>query len=227
MISWKLIINKYLKQLINGLIAGILLSIGTLAFLYCKAIDQIVLGGFLFGFGFFFIALYGYDLFTNKVGYSVENKVVYLLDLLFALIGNYLGTWLVALIFKMTNIFDSNLFAIFLNELFKEKSQTGMVFNYFGMALISGIILYLSYNTYKKAEQPIARFLSIFITAILISVLGLFELTSDLFVNEILCLNFGNYGHLFLTNFYVLVGNSIGAMIIPLFRKLKGVLKSI
>ena len=58
MISWKLIINKYLKQLINAFICGLLIGIGGVTNLYCIGKGAPILGSFLFGLSFLFIALY-------------------------------------------------------------------------------------------------------------------------------------------------------------------------
>ena len=228
MISWKLIINKYLKQLINAFICGCLIGIGGVCNLYCIGLGESILGGFLFGLSFLFIALYGYEYYSSKIGYVVENKAPYLLDCLIAIIGNYIGAWVIALVVKMTSLSSiSNPLMIGLQQIVEPRVQNGLVFDLFGKSLLSGIVIYLVFNTYKKAEQPIARFLSLFIGAFVLCFVGLDELVSDMFYFNLACLSNYSYGTLFSNLVYVLIGNSLGAMIIPLLRKLKGVLKSI
>ena len=228
MINYKLIINKYIKIFINGIIAGVLISIGAMGLLYSLGSDNQILGGFLFGFGFLLVCLYGYESYTNKIGYLGENNWLFILECFLVLIGNYLGTWLLPLVLKMTSFsLETNSLMIGLNKVIEYKMQDGLVFDYFGRSLIAGIIIYLAYNTYKKAEQPIARFSSIFLGAIFISTLGLNELVSDLFIINLAALSNYDYGHLFVGVIYVLVGNTLGSIIIPLFRKMKGYLKSI
>ena len=223
--QWSLLINKYLKQLINAVIAGLLIGIAGTAYLYCLGIGNQVLGSFLFGFGFLFIALYGYELYSNKSAYMIENKVPYLIDCLLAILGNIVGAWLVALLLKMTSLTsEGSLLMLALDAMMKVKLQDSLVFDYFGRSLLSGIIVYLSYNTYKKAEQPIARFLSIFLGAFLISFLSLDEFVTSMFFFDLGALEGYDMGHLTTNLVYIFIGNSLGALLIPALRKLKGVL---
>ena len=150
------------------------------------------------------------------------------MDCLIAIIGNYIGAWVIALVVKMTSLSSSaNPLVIGLQQIVEPRVQNGLVFDLFGKSLLSGIVIYLVFNTYKKAEQPIARFLSLFIGAFVLCVVGLDELVSDMFYFNLACLSNYSYVTLFSNLVYVLIGNSLGAMIIPLLRKLKGVLKSI
>lgn len=227
MVMWKLLINKYLKQLINGVIAGLLIGLACVCSLYLQGINQVVLGGLIFGLGFLFVALYGFEYYTSKVGYLVENKAIYILDLVLALLGNFIGAWLIALVVKMTSLSEaSNPFMIGLNQVLLSRSGEGLVFDLFGKSLLSGLVVYFAFNTYKKAEQPIARFVSLFIAGVVVSIVGLDELVSDMFYFNMGCLSGYHYGDLITKLGYVLIGNSLGALIIPCLRKLKGLLKS-
>ena len=228
MINYKMIINKFLKQFINALIAGMIISIACVMYLCCISMNYKILGGFIFGLGFLFIGLYGYEFFSQKIGYVVENKFIYIIDCLIAFIGNFVGTWLIALIVKMTSLADvgTGFVSLGLESVLSSRIGNGLVFDFMGKSLISGIVIYLAFNTYKKAEQPIARFLSLFIGAFVISLLGFDELVSVMFYFNMACFYDYNYGELFAKLMYILIGNSFGAMIIPLLRKVKGVLKS-
>ena len=226
--QWSLLINKYLKQLINAVIAGLLMGLAGTAYLYCLGIGNQVLGSFLFGFGFLFIALYGYELYTNKAGYMVENKWIYILDCLIAILGNIIGTWLIALVLKMTSFLDAgSAISCGLGLFLTPKIGDALVFDYFGRSLLGGLIMYITYNTYKKAEQPIARFMSLFLGAFFITFLGLDEFVSDMFMFNTGILVGYEGGFLITHLVYVFIGNTLGALIIPALRKLKGVLKSI
>ena len=54
--------------------------------------DNKYVGAFLFGTGLFVILCFGFNLFTGKVGYAVENKPAYIIDLLVIWLGNLIGT---------------------------------------------------------------------------------------------------------------------------------------
>lgn len=228
MIDWKLIVNKYVKGLINSIVAGVLISLGAICYLVCLGQGQQVFGSLIFSLGFLFIALYGYDYFTGKSGYVAENKVPYILDLVVMVLGNYIGAWLVSLVVLMTDMTEAtSSLMLGLNMVMATKIGEGMVFSLFGKSLLSGIIIYFVFNTYKKAEQPIARFLSLFIGGAVICIVGLDELVTNMFYSNLYCLVEGNYGDLALKLLYVLIGNTLGTIMIPLVRKLRGKLRSI
>ena len=86
------------------------------------------------------------------------------------------------------------------------------------------MVIYFVFNTYKKAEQPIARFSSLFLGAIVVSLVGLNEVVSDMFFANLGCLYGYNYGDLLTKLLYVLIGFSFGAMIVPLTRRIKALL---
>lgn len=223
----KQIVNKYVKQAINALIAGMLIGIGELFYLYCLGAGQAILGGILFGLSLLMVLLYGFEYYTAKAGYAVENKALYLIDCLIAFVGNYAGAWLVALAVKMTSLTDlTNPLMAGLDQLVSSRIGNGLVFDVFGKSLLSGFILYFVVNTYKKAEQPIARFASVFIGALAVFSLGLDELVSSMFAYDLACLSGYAYGDLMSKLVYVWIGNTLGAMIVPAFRKWKGMLKS-
>ena len=61
MIPWKMIVSKYLKQLINGVIAGLLIGVACVCYLVLSGMNLQVVGSLVFTIGFLFIALYGYE----------------------------------------------------------------------------------------------------------------------------------------------------------------------
>ena len=221
MIPWKMIVSKYLKQLINGVIAGLLIGVSCVCYLVLSGMNLQVVGSLVFTIGFLFIALYGYEYFSAKIGLAVENKWGYLFDCFLALLGNFIGTWIIALITKMTSL---PALELGLASVMAVRSGEGLVFDLFGKSILSGLIIYFVFNTYKKAEQPIARFSSLFLGAIVISLVGLNEVVSDMFYYNLGCLNGYGYGEFLPKLLYVIIGSSLGAMIVPLTRRLKALL---
>ena len=100
-INWKLIIGKYLKVLLSSFIAGLLIGIGvTISFIiHSSTILNSGIIGPIFGvLGVLLICLYGYNLYTFKVGYVLDNKVDYLIEVLLSLLGNFIGILLISLL---------------------------------------------------------------------------------------------------------------------------------
>ena len=91
--------KKYLDFLIKGFYAGILIGMGGIAYL---AIENKIVGSFIFSFGLLTICMYSFNLYTGKVGYLLVNKINYLLELLLSLIGNLLGTFTIGTLMRFT-----------------------------------------------------------------------------------------------------------------------------
>ena len=83
--------KQYLNYLIKGIYAGIVIGIGGIAYL---AIQNKIVGSFIFSVGLLTVCMYSLNLYTGKVGYILVNKVSYILELLISLIGNFIGTFL-------------------------------------------------------------------------------------------------------------------------------------
>ena len=73
--------KHYLKIFISSLLAGFCIVIGASVYLSLLATSKIV-GSLLFGFGLFVIINFELHLYTGKVGFILDNKPKYLLDLL-------------------------------------------------------------------------------------------------------------------------------------------------
>ena len=76
--------KKYLDFIIKGFYAGVLISMGGIAYL---AIPDKIIGAFIFSLGLLTVCLYSFNLYTGKVGYLLVNKPRYILELLFSLIS--------------------------------------------------------------------------------------------------------------------------------------------
>ena len=83
-------LKKVLSQLILGILAGILISIGGCIFLAC---DDKYIGALLFCVALLFICYLEYTLFTGKVGFMLETCTKDgWTTLLVGLLGNLIGT---------------------------------------------------------------------------------------------------------------------------------------
>ena len=85
--------KKNIDTFLRAFATGIAIAIGGIVYLSC---ENRYLGAFLFGTGLFVILSFGFNLFTGKVGYAVENKPSYISSLLVIWLGNFAGTALSA-----------------------------------------------------------------------------------------------------------------------------------
>lgn len=93
--------KKITDIFLRALLTGVAIAIGGTVYLSCP---NKYLGAFLFGTGLFVILTFGFNLFTGKVGYAVENKPTYLGELCIIWLGNFAGAALSALLITQTRI---------------------------------------------------------------------------------------------------------------------------
>ena len=84
---------------VKSLYSGLCIGLGGTAYLSC---DNKILGAFLFGLGQYTILNFGFNLFTGKVGYFVNNKPRYWGFLGIVWLGNFAGTFLFAKMMSAT-----------------------------------------------------------------------------------------------------------------------------
>lgn len=182
--------SYYFKSFINSVFAGFLILISSLIYLKC---DIKWIGAGLFSIGLLTILEFKFNLFTGRVGYVRKLKEIP--ELLIILLGNIIGC-LPALLFN------------FNNELVINKIQTPW-YQVFILSIICGILIYVSVETFKNNIK--------WITLIAIPAFILcggehcianicFILLTKIFTLELLW---------FIP--LVVIGNSIGALIINLW----------
>lgn len=78
--------KKNIKNFIKGIYAGIMIGIGGTIYL---SMSSKVLGAIFFSIGLMMICIFNMNLYTGKIGYIINNKKSYLLELLLSLLGNF------------------------------------------------------------------------------------------------------------------------------------------
>ena len=91
--------KSFAKNLLLAILAGISIALGGAVFLM---VDNKIIGSLLFTIGLFTVCTMGFNLFTGKVCYVLQNDRHYAKMLPVVWIGNLLGTWSVAAAFGCT-----------------------------------------------------------------------------------------------------------------------------
>lgn len=199
--------KKYLDFLIKGIYAGILISIGGIAYL---AIDNKIVGSFIFSFGLLTVCMYSFNLYTGKVGYILVNKLSYLKELFISLLGNFIGTLLVGNIMRLTrfkNYIDTakNIVNIKLND---------NILSIFILAIFCGMIMYIAVNNYKKEKNVIGKYMTIFMGVMAFILCGFEHCVANMFYFSIA----GVYSlKVFYYLLIMILGNSLGSIIIAFY----------
>lgn len=196
-----------MKDFIKSVLAGIMIGIGGTIYL---SIDNKVVGASLFGIGLFMIVIYGFNLYTGKIGYLVDNfNFKYIKMLVITLIGNFIGTFFVGYILKFTRIYSliHDKAKLLVNVKLDDSLISILI-----LAFFCGILMYLAVNTYKE-NKDISKYLGVFLGVIVFILCGFEHCIANMYyfsVADIWSLKTLGY-----TGIMVL-GNSLGSFIIPL-----------
>ena len=197
------------RDLIDGVLAGCLVSIGGTVLLSC---DNRYLGALLFCIALLAICWFGFNLYTGKVGFlALDHSGKSLRTAYIGLLGNFLGTlamgFLIAL--ALPALREAALAAC-------EKRLTQLPLQTFLRGCFCGVLMYIAVWTYREKKTVVG-----ILFCIPVFVLSGFEHSiADMFYFSLAGTVFQTKSLLFLL--LVVLGNSLGGMAIPLLQLLGG-----
>lgn len=200
--------QHYLKCFVRAILAGVAIGIGGAVLLGTMGINPELkwVGAILFSIGLFTVFTFGLDLYTGKVGYMFDDKPwTYGIDLLIMLVGNFIGTLLIAQCMPMADQFVPGFIDGRLNML---DSPITVILK----GIFCGILMFIAADVYKTKKSYLGAFICVpvFILAgsehsiadmYYFCAAGVFSLDALLFI------------------ILVAIGNAIGGVIIPVCRK--------
>ena len=198
-----------LKILLRAVLAGIMISIGGTIYLM---LENKMVGAFLFSIGLFMICVNSYNLYTGKIGYVIDNKPKYLIELLITLIGNAIGTISCGYLLFLTRIGDT----------LREKASIictikldDNLLSIFILSIFCGILMYLAVDLYKRLND-FGKYLGIFLGVTVFILAGFEHCVANMYYFS--AANMWSWK----TILYVLVmvlGNSVGSILLALGMK--------
>ena len=180
-----------------------------MVFLSC---DNRYMGSFLFGTGLFVILSFGFNLFTGKVGYAVENKPSYLLDLLVIWLGNLAGTFIMAQMILCTRISGIAEKAAGLCEAKMADTPVSILI----LAFFCGMLMFIAADGFKKIENPVGKMLAVFLPVMAFILSGYEHCVANMFYYSLAgAWTAKGFGYMLIMT----AGNALGGMFIPFVRK--------
>ena len=199
--------KKYLNYLIRGIFAGLMIGIGGTIYL---SLDNKIIGSFLFSIGLLMICMYNMNLYTGKIGYIVVNKKSYLIELLLTLIGNFIGTYILALAMlnsRFSSISDKA-------KVICDMKLNDNLLSILILSCLCGILMYIAVNNYKKHSTSIGKYMGIFMCVMVFILSGFEHSVANMFYFSVAGMLSWNT---LLYIFVMVMGNSIGAILISLY----------
>lgn len=202
--------RKIADKWLRAILAGFMIAAGGTLFL---SVDSKYMGSFLFGIGLFTILVFRLFLFTGKVGYAVQERPAYLVDLLIIWLGNLIGTVGVGLMMLQTRSADAlqakaaAMCQIKLNDSFV---------SIFVLSIFCGVMMFLAADNFKKAENAMQKNIGIFLPVMVFILCGFEHCVANMFYFTIAeAWSAKAIGYLVVMS----LGNSVGAFIFPLCEK--------
>ncbi len=198
-----------LKILVRAILAGVMISIGGTIYLTC---ESKLLGAFLFSIGLYAICAFGLNLYTGKIGYVVDNKPKYLIELLITLIGNLIGTVACGYLLFLTRIGDK---LRGVAGVISEVKLNDNLLSIFILAIFCGIIMYLAVDLFKRLGD-FGKYMGIFMGITVFILAGFEHCVANMYYFS--AANMWTWK----TVLYVLVmvlGNSAGSILLALGMK--------
>lgn len=201
--------KKFVDIFLRAVLTGFAIGIGGIVYLSC---DNKYIGSFLFGTGLFVILSFGFNLFTGKVGYAVENKPSYIIDLLIIWLGNLAGTAATGGLILCTRISG-------IGEKAAGLCETKLSDNLLSILILSffcGMLMFIAADGFKKIENPVGKILAIFLPVMVFILSGFEHCVANMFYfTAAQAWSLKAFGYLLIMS----AGNAVGGMFIPFVRK--------
>lgn len=197
---------KY-KDFVYGIMAGVVVGFGGIIKL---SVANEALGAFLFAGALFIILSLEYNLFTGMVGYYFYNeRIPYVKRLAVILLGNLIGTFLIAKLILLTRYGEGL-------RILAEKSVavklSDNLLSLFILAIFCNMFVVNATHQFKYNSFQVGKYLAIFISIMTFVLSGFEHSIADSFYFFLA----GDISPRVITIFLVvLFGNIIGGVIIP------------
>lgn len=200
------------KWFIRAILAGICIAMGGVVFIQTTVSSGAEfkwVGAFLFSVGLFTVLAYGFNLYTGKVGYILQNDRVFLAEVLVTIVGNLVGCLIVGYFFQfgMAETMCQAKLDAFLSD---DGTLPGVV-DALAKGVMCGLLMYIAVDCYRTKGSPLATFICVpvFIMAgFEHSIADMFYFTSAMMwdLDSILFI------------LVILLGNALGGIMIPAYR---------
>ena len=201
---------ELVKWFVRGILAGICISMGGVVLLGTTAsvgAEYKWVGACLFAIGLFTVIHFGFNLYTGKIGYVLQNDKVYLVEVAMGLIGNLVGCLFIGYAFQ----FDGAVAMCQAKIDSLDFSDLYTVFNTLMKGVMCGMLMFIAVDFYKTKGSYIATFVAVpvFIMA------GFEHSIADMFYFSS-AMMWDLDAVIFIL--IIIVGNALGGMLIPAYR---------
>lgn len=201
--------KKTLSVFLKAILAGFCIGLGGVVFLGLMPTNK-PLGAFLFAIGLFTICTHGFNLFTGKACYILDNKPSYLGTLVVIWIGNIIGAFCMAALMHCTRVSGAYTEAAQTLVAAKNGDSLGSLFV---LGMLCNVLIYIAVDGYKSNPHEIGKYIALIFGVAVFILAGTEHSVADMFY-------YAAAGELFTGNailrlVIISLGNVVGGLILP------------
>ncbi|MBQ9920638.1 MAG: formate/nitrite transporter family protein [Clostridia bacterium] len=195
-----------LEKFIKSIYGGFMIACGGTVYLSC---DNKYIGALLFALGLFTICEFGFGLFTGKVGYTLFNKPIYIIELVLTILGNFVGCFVIG---KAVAYVKPALYEKGVSVCAAKLAETPL--ENFILACMCGVMMYIAVEMFKT-KSGAAKHLGIFLAVPVFILCGFEHSIANMYYFAL-----GGAGAVDFLSFTVvtILGNAVGAIVFSLYK---------
>ena len=202
---------KAVRTFAYGVMAGFFVSIGGTAFL---SIENRVVAALFFTTGLFAISNYGFNLFTGKVCYLLDNGPGYLWDLALIWLGNLGGTLIATALLGLTRVHPA--LAETAAPLVAAKLGDGLL-SVFVLSVFCNVLIFIAVDGYRIIPDALGKYLALFLGVAVFAISGFEHCVANMYFISLT----GSWSAAAVLFIIVnTVGNSLGGLLVPAVKKI-------
>ena len=197
-----------IKTFIYSIIGGMCISIGGCAFL---AAESKVAGAVFFVVGLFTICTFGFNLFTGKVCYTLENDIKYAVNLIVIWLGNFVGCLITGGAIRLTRLSS---FVEKANGIADIKLGDNLL-SVFILAVFCNVLIYIAVDGFKNNPHEIGKYLALFFGVTVFVLCGFEHCVANMFYITVAG-RWSVYALIFIM--VNTLGNAVGGLMLPVLK---------
>ena len=201
--------KKTLGVFLKAILAGFCIGLGGVVFLGLMPTNK-PLGAFLFAIGLFTICTHGFNLFTGKACYILDNKPAYLGTLVVIWVGNLIGAFCMAALMHCTRVSGAYTEAAQTLVAAKNGDSLGSLFV---LGMLCNVLIYIAVDGYKSNPHEIGKYIALIFGVAVFILAGTEHSVADMFYYAAAGELFTGEGILRLV--IISLGNVVGGLILP------------
>ena len=202
---------KAVRTFAYGVMAGFFVSIGGTAFL---SIENRVVAALFFTTGLFAISNYGFNLFTGKVCYLLDNGPGYLWDLALIWLGNMGGTLIATALLGLTRVHPA--LAETAAPLVAAKLGDGLL-SVFVLSVFCNVLIFIAVDGYRIIPDALGKYLALFLGVAVFAISGFEHCVANMYFISLTGSWSADAVLFIIVN---TVGNSLGGLLVPAVKKI-------